>query len=370
VTDTLPYTLADDLLAKKQAEIREVDADGVVSDLVFDNQSDKHALLLDGIELRGCKQNRMVNTTILATAGEQTTVDVSCVEAGRWHHQGETFAHSGRTVGAALRNHKAHMVHGRPGQNSASENPDTEPESRGSGSLRTEPMLEDPSEEILSPLENTEAEDLARRLARRHGRRPGAGNEQFSHQERGRARTDQSAVWNHVDDYLRENASPSATSALDDAYQSSVRGDAGGAKRAAAQKTIETRLHETHATGAIVALGDRIIGLDLFGDRDTFGGFWKSVADGYALDARSHARNQGIRHEDRKAEGEAPFSEPKVSREQVEAWTSFLQTGVELAPRELAGVGEHFSVQGPGVAGGLVLLEGELVHAALFPALG
>lgn len=397
------YTLADDLLAKKQAEIREVDQDGVVSDLIFDNQADKHALLLDGIELRGCKQNRMVNTTILATAGEKTTVDVSCVEAGRWQHQGETFSHSGRTVGATLRNRKAHMVHAAPSEPELRDAPDL---ADGPDGFTTEHRSDVPGGTAASEQasrEQTEAERLTRHYDRRARHRRTGSPREFMHQEPGRARTNQAAVWNEVDQYIQSHGAQSATSALDDVYESVAREDADAGKRsgerageratarAAAQEKVEVRLQEMEASGAIVALGNRIIGLDLFADSATFGGFWKSVADGYALDARSHARSQARSQarsrqqseaQDRSPEQkqqadnasepdstEADSSEATVSREQVEAWTSFLKTGIELAPRELAGAGEHFSLQGPGVAGGLVLLEGELVHAALFPAL-
>ena len=389
------YTLADDLLAKKQAEIREVDQNGVVSDLIFDNQADKHALLLDGIELRGCKQNRMVNTTILATAGEKTTVDVSCVEAGRWQHQGETFSHSGRTVGATLRNRKAHMVHAAPSEPELRDAPEL---ADGPDGFTTEHPSDVPGGTAASEQasrEQTEAERLTRHYDRRARHRRTGSPGEFMHQEPGRARTNQTAVWNEVDQYIQSHGAQSATSALDDVYESVAREDADAGKRsgerageratarAAAQQKVETRLQETQATGAIVALGNRIIGLDLFADSTTFGGFWKSVADGYALDARSHARGQERRrahHESLGPKQQAESgTEPNssdvdsdattVSREQVEAWTSFLKTGIELAPRELAGAGEHFSLQGPGVAGGLVLLEGELVHAALFPAL-
>ncbi len=391
------YTLADDLLAKKQAEIREVDENGVVSDLIFDNQADKHALLLDGIELRGCKQNRMVNTTILATAGEKTTVDVSCVEAGRWQHQGETFSHSGRTVGATLRNRKAHMVHAAPIQpelRDAPELPDELATAHPSDVPGGTAASEQASSEHTSR-EQTEAERLTRHYDRRARHRRTESPREFMHHEQGRARTNQRAVWNEVDEYIQSHGAQSATSALDDVYESVAREDADAGERAgerasaraAAQQKVETRLQETQATGEIVALGNRIIGLDLFADSATFGGFWKSVADGYALDARSHARSQARSRQQSEAQNrslgqkqqadngtqanssDGDSAATTVSREQVEAWASFLKTGIELAPRELAGAGEHFSLQGPGVAGGLVLLEGELVHAALFPAL-
>ena len=198
------YTLADDLLARNQAEIREVDENGVVSDLIFDNQADKHALLLDGIELRGCKQNRMVNTTLLATAGEKTTVDVSCVEAGRWQHQGETFSHSGRTVGATLRNRKAHMVHAAPIQpelRDAPELPDELTTAHPSDVPGGTAASEQASSEQASR-EQTEAERLTRHYDRRARHRRTESPREFMHHEQGRARTNQRAVWNEVDEYI------------------------------------------------------------------------------------------------------------------------------------------------------------------------
>jgi hypothetical protein len=41
-------------------------------------------LLLDGEELVGAKQNRILNTTVLVDAHVTVTIPVSCVEQGRW----------------------------------------------------------------------------------------------------------------------------------------------------------------------------------------------------------------------------------------------------------------------------------------------
>jgi hypothetical protein len=43
-------------------------------------------LIVDGEELVGAKQNRVVNLTILVPAQQTVVIPVTCVEQGRWHH--------------------------------------------------------------------------------------------------------------------------------------------------------------------------------------------------------------------------------------------------------------------------------------------
>ena len=62
---------------------------GQVSALKIVVKGDRPVLLLDGEELLGAKQNRVVNLTILAPAQRTTVIPVSCVESGRWHHDPE-----------------------------------------------------------------------------------------------------------------------------------------------------------------------------------------------------------------------------------------------------------------------------------------
>ncbi len=53
-------------------------------ELRFVNHCERPVLLLDGEELVGAKQNRILNLTVLVPAHQTIVIPVSCVEAGRW----------------------------------------------------------------------------------------------------------------------------------------------------------------------------------------------------------------------------------------------------------------------------------------------
>ena len=67
------------------------------------HRADRDVLLVDGEELVGAKQNRVLNLTILVAAGEQVTIPVSCVEAGRWSWRSQRFASGRRKLHASAR---------------------------------------------------------------------------------------------------------------------------------------------------------------------------------------------------------------------------------------------------------------------------
>jgi hypothetical protein len=83
---------------------------GSVPELKLTNDADQPVLLLDGEELVGAKQNRILNVTVLAGANSTIVIPVSCVEAGRWHHLSAEFAPSDRTHFATGRAAKAASV--------------------------------------------------------------------------------------------------------------------------------------------------------------------------------------------------------------------------------------------------------------------
>jgi hypothetical protein len=103
------YQLASEAIRRGLLEVMEVDEMGHVPELLVRNKSDGMVLLLDGEELVGAKQNRIVNTTILLAAKTSTKIPVSCVERGRWRHSSRLFS-PGRHSPAALRAAKARSV--------------------------------------------------------------------------------------------------------------------------------------------------------------------------------------------------------------------------------------------------------------------
>jgi hypothetical protein len=85
------YRTLDEALDQGCARVTEVSSSGHVPELNFVNEGDRPVLLLDGEELTGAKQNRVLNLTILAPAGKSIVIPVSCVEAGRWSAVSERF---------------------------------------------------------------------------------------------------------------------------------------------------------------------------------------------------------------------------------------------------------------------------------------
>lgn len=72
-------------------EVTEVSEDGSVPTLRVSNGLDEAVFLMDGQELVGAKQNRILNTDVIVDAKTELKVPVSCVEAGRWGYRSRRF---------------------------------------------------------------------------------------------------------------------------------------------------------------------------------------------------------------------------------------------------------------------------------------
>jgi hypothetical protein len=85
------YLLANEGMEAGTVTVAEVTELGSVPELVVQNQGDRRALFLEGEELRGAKQNRILNTSVLVPARTRLTIPVSCVEHGRWSRKTAFF---------------------------------------------------------------------------------------------------------------------------------------------------------------------------------------------------------------------------------------------------------------------------------------
>jgi len=103
-------------LEKGFVEITEVSEGGSVPVLKVINRSDELVLLLDGEELRGAKQNRIVNTSILLPAKSETAIPVSCTERGRWHYNSRQFSESGNMMSSNSRISKNARIYSKMAQ--------------------------------------------------------------------------------------------------------------------------------------------------------------------------------------------------------------------------------------------------------------
>lgn len=107
---SLHYQTLDDALAAGVLTIGEIGSSGTVPELELTNAGDRRVLILDGEELIGAKQNRIVNTSVLVEAGATLLLPVSCVEAGRWHADTVAFRSEGTHYNARGRQKKVREV--------------------------------------------------------------------------------------------------------------------------------------------------------------------------------------------------------------------------------------------------------------------
>jgi hypothetical protein len=205
----LEYLVSDEALEGGSVAVEEVSEAGSVPTLTVDNRGDTLVLFIEGEELRGARQNRVLNTSVLAAARKKTTIPVSCVERGRWGYKTRNFESS---------------------------------ETRSSTS-------------ILFAIKSSVAKSL---------------KEDQGHQ------SDQGEVWAEIDRVQSALGTDSPTSALGDTYDSC---------RQRISEFQEKLPYVEGATGLAVAIGEKIVTLDLFDKPATCRKVWKRLLSGLVLDA-------------------------------------------------------------------------------------
>ena len=105
------YRTLGEALASWDVAISEVSVAGSVPELMVVNRGNNPVLLIDGEELAGAKQNRVLNTSILLKEVSETKIPVSCTEQGRWSYASKAFSESGNVMAYKSRSKKTRSVH-------------------------------------------------------------------------------------------------------------------------------------------------------------------------------------------------------------------------------------------------------------------
>jgi hypothetical protein len=202
------YLLSDEAIQAGSVTVQEVSEGGSVPDLLVENSGDIRVLFLEGEELVGAKQNRILNTSVLLPAKSKTKIPVSCVEQGRWAYKSRQFSSGGRHSPSKLRHTLKSSV----------------------------------SESLLG----------------------GTGH-----------RSDQGKVWEEVDKQQATLGVSSKTAAMEDIFL---------ANQEKINLYADQFQYPDGAVGVAVALGDKLVAVDLFDKATTCRKVWRRLLSGFILD--------------------------------------------------------------------------------------
>jgi hypothetical protein len=203
------YLLSDEGISSGAIAVQEVSEGGSVPDLLVENKGDIRILFIEGEELIGAKQNRILNTSILVAAKSKIRIPVSCVEARRWSYKSRQFSSAGTHTPWKLRSVLKSSV---------------------TSSLRS-------------------------------------GHER---------RSDQGAIWREVERQQASLGTSSGTMAMLDTFTDH------------ADKVSEFKDKLRYVDGSVgvaVAIGQKVVALDLFDKPTTCQKVWNRLLSGFVLDA-------------------------------------------------------------------------------------
>lgn len=266
------YATLDEAIRQGWVEVREVSGSGSVPELTVANKGDRAVFMMDGEELIGAKQNRILNLTILAPAGKTIVIPVSCVEAGRW---------ASRSIGMAS-------------------SPDA---------LFSKARLE----KVVAVSKN--------------------------YSRKGRPTSDQGALWNAIASKAMDLCVSSPTEAMRDIFKQHHR------RVSDYERAFEA---VDGQCGAMFAIGDRLVGFELFEHPDVLRKMLRKIVRSYALDA--------IQSGD---------SDRTPTAEAAEAFVAEVADGrIESFPA--VGLGEDARISGRRVTGAALVADDRVVHLCAF----
>jgi hypothetical protein len=264
-------SLLKDALQARTLRIEELHEACSVPALQVVNEGNMQVLILEGDELIGGKQNRVVNSSVLVAAGSDLTLPVSCIERGPWSYRSRVF-------------------------------------SPGTGSTHL----------TLRRLEPKSVRDYLRR---------GRGY-----------RRDQRAGWREVDRRARLHRVASPTHALQDSWTHP-------SERLDAFEKLARDLPEG-ICGVVVAIGERLVLLEVLAGPRTFARVFRKLLSGYAFESVGLDRPYGT-------------PDPQAVR-------SFIEAAAKGAHEEhqAVGAGRDVRFEKGGISGYALVGEEGVLHAA------
>jgi len=91
-TPAARYYSLDEAFLAGAIEVIETGRAGTVREVRVSNRGQRPIIVFDGDGLRGAKQNRILEHTVVVPAGASLLVPVNCVERGRWNYTSDKFA--------------------------------------------------------------------------------------------------------------------------------------------------------------------------------------------------------------------------------------------------------------------------------------
>lgn len=112
----LDYATLDDALAAEWIEVTEFTETGEVPRIKIINHSAHMVFMMAGEQLMGCKQNRVVNASIMVPPRSEVPLPVTCVERGRWGYSSSGFSSAHTSSHYKLRAMMVGRLHGAMGE--------------------------------------------------------------------------------------------------------------------------------------------------------------------------------------------------------------------------------------------------------------
>jgi len=110
-SNSLEYISIHNAFRTNSVKVEEVSESGNVNELFLTNLSNKYLFIMDGDILKGAKQNRVVNTSILVGPNKKMFIPVSCVEQGRWNYRSDKFRPSDEVAHGKIRREKSMNIY-------------------------------------------------------------------------------------------------------------------------------------------------------------------------------------------------------------------------------------------------------------------